>query len=278
MGANLSDLPEEILLEIASNIDPLKDVSPVSRRLCRISACVAVRRTRDDNSHTAVYEAIQTLRCLNTWTRAENLVQSLCANIRVQFVQAVRDRKMDDALKSLHSLGHLPGDAIIPEHDFTPILDAVLSWALIDTNIGIRDWFFPIMALVLLSRLPSLARIPEGKLFDLVRIIRGQIIQDIGNGRHHFSSIMLRDLSALILEIEMPNNFFFGIVEAIQDSVIQFIHNGQVEDAKATLKVLRYLPVETCIPNNYFFGVVETIQNQLKRTISHGVYDTMKLL
>jgi hypothetical protein len=278
MGANLPDLPEELLLAIASSIHSLKEVSLVSKRLCRISACVAVCRTRDDSSHQTISEAIQRLRCLNTWNTTQNLVQRLCAHIRVRFVQDIRNRRLDDALQSLQSLGRLPGDTTIQEHDLLLIIEAIVTWASITTNIGIRNWFFPIIALELLSSLLLLVRIPEKQLFRLVRIIRRQIIQDIRNGRHYFSNIMLRDLSTLTWEIEMPNNFYFSIVEAIQDSVIQFIHNGEVEDAKATLQVLRHLPVDTYVPNNFFLKVIETIRSQLERTISHGIYDTMKLL
>jgi hypothetical protein len=278
MGANLPDLPDELLLTILSSVHPLKNVSLVSKRLCGISACAAVWRTRDHPSHRAIREAIRTLRCLDTWTRTQHLVANLCAHIRVQFVQDVRDRKTDDVLQLLESLGNLPENATVPEYDFLIIIEAILGWILIATNIGIRNWFLPIMALKLLSRLPPSARISEEQSSNLLRIVRGQIIQDIGNSRHYFSSIMLRDLSSLTQKIEMPDDFFFGIVESIHDSANQCIQNGQTEDAKATLKILHYLPKNTHIPNNFFFRVVETIRGHFEWTISHGLYDTMKLL
>jgi hypothetical protein len=278
MGASLYDLPDELLITIASNFDSLKEFSLVSKRLNHISAYVAVWRTKDDFSHATIYEAIRTLRCLETWNRAQNLVENLCAHVRLRFVQDVHDRKMTDALKTLQSLSYLPNNVTVPEDDFLVIMDTLLSWVLIYPNIRTCDWFFPITVLVVLSRLPSPARVPEKQVVDIVSTIRSQIIQDLENGRYYFSSTMLRDLNSLTWKIAMPYNFFSSIVKAIRDSVVHSINNGQTDNARATLRVLRHLPVDTRIPTDFFLNVVETIRDRLERTISHGSYDTMKLL
>jgi hypothetical protein len=278
MGANLPHLPDELLLSIASNVPSLQEFSLVSKQLCRIGACVAVQRTRDDPSHMIISEAIQTLRWLNTWAQTQNLIEKLCTNVQNRFVRDVHGRKMNDALDTLRLLDLLPQNAVIPEYDFLVIMDTVSRWVFMNLNIGLRDWFFPITALVLLSRLSSPARIPQEQFFDLIRTIQGQIIQDIENGRHHFSSIMLRDLSSLTWGIEMPDDFFFDILETNRNSAIYFINNGQLEDAKATLQVLRHFPVDIRIPPNFFFAVVETIRDRLERTINDDLHSSMKLL
>lgn len=277
MEANLPCLPDELLLSIASNVRSLQEFSLVSKRLCRIGACVAVQRTRDDPSHMVIYEAIQTLRWLNAWAQTQNLIDQLCTHVRNRFLRDVCGGEMENALNTLRVLDRLPHNAVIPEDDFLVIMDTVWRWVCIDSFIQIRDWFFPISALVVLSRLSSSARVPQKQFFDLVETIRGQIVQDIENGRHHFSSIMLRDLISLTWGIEMSNGFFFDILEANRNAVVRFIDNGQMEDAKATLEVLHHLP-DTCSPTDFFFDVVEAIRDRLERTISHGLYGTIRLL
>jgi hypothetical protein len=277
MGANLPDLPEELLLSIASNLFSLQEFSLVSKRFCDIGAFLAVQRTKDASSHTIIYDAIRTLRWLNIWAQTQNLIEKLCTHVRSRFVQDVHSHNMNDALDTLRLLDRLPQNAVIPEDDFLAIMDTVWRWAFINSNIGIRDWFFPISALVVLSRLSSAARIPQEQFFDLIEMIRDQIVQDTENGRHEFSSIMLRDLSSMTWGIEMSDDFFYGILEANRNAVVHFINNGQMEDAKATLEALHYLP-DTHVPTNFFFDVVEAIRDRLERTISDGFYGTMKLL
>jgi hypothetical protein len=277
MGANLLNLPDELLLSVASNLSTLQAISLVSKRLCRIGACVAVQRTKDDSSHNMIYEATRTLRWLTTYAPTQSLIEKLCTHVRNRFVRDVHGRQMNDALTTLRFLDRLPQNALIPEADFLVIMETVWKWVSMDSNIGIRDWFFPISALVVLSRLPSSARIPQKQFFDLVGTIRGQIVQDIENGRHEFSTTMLRDLSSLTWGIEMSDDFFFGILEANRNAVVHFINIDQIEDAKAALEVLDYLP-DTRIPTDFFFDVVEAIRDRLERTSSAGFYGTMKLL
>jgi hypothetical protein len=278
MEANFNDLPNELLLVIASSVSNLKDVSLVSKRLYHISACIAVQRAGDNPSPSDIDEAIRMIRCLDKWAQIGDLVKILSAHVRIRFVQDIHDRKMDDALQHLQSLGNLPANAIIPDRDFLIVTEAVLGWVLANAHFGIRDWFFPVAALVLLSRLPSSAGIPEKEFIILVGTVRGQIVQDLENGRHYFSSIMLRDLASLTLRIATPHNFFFNVVETARDSVVQSIKSGQMEGVKATLRVLRHLPVNTQIPDNFFVEVVETIRTQLQRTTNHDLYRTMKML
>jgi hypothetical protein len=277
MGANLPNLPDELLLSIASNLLSLQKFSLVSKRFCHIGACVTVQRIKDDLSHAIMCDAIRTLRWLNIWAQTQDLVEKLCTHVRNRFIRDVHDHNMNNALDTLRLLDRLPKNAVVPEGDFLVIMDTVWRWAFVNSNIGIRDWFFPISALVILSHLSSSVRIPQEQFFDLIGIIRDQIVQDTENGRHEFSSIMLRDLNSLTWGIKMPHDFFSGILEANRDAVVGLIDNGQMEDAKATLEALHYLP-DTCVPTNFFFDVVEAIRDQLERTISYGFYGKMKLL
>jgi hypothetical protein len=278
MGTALPGLPEELLLEIGSNIADLKNMGLVSKQLCHVSACVAVQRSRDNSSLSTLYEALRTLRCLAKWTETQTLAENLCGQIRDQFIKEVHERSINDALRTLQSLDRLPTNAAIPKKDFLAIVETIRIHFQTKPKVTNINWFFPIDSLIVLSRLRVPTKIPKNWVLELIGVIRSQIVQDLKNGRHYFSSIMLRDVGILTLGVNMPNNFFSIVLETIRERVIECVDIGRLEDARATLQVLRYIPADIIVPNDYFLGVVEAIRNQLEGAMIYGVYDTSKLL